>query len=132
MRRWDPITGRLDRSGGSGGSGGAPSGPAGGDLNGTYPNPAVTNDSHAHTAGTLTLGHGDLASGLGIAAGNHTMATARLLGRTTGGTGAVEELTVGTGLTLAAGALSCASGGVWDWGLVTESISSSQDWGALS
>jgi hypothetical protein len=34
------------------------------------------------------------------------MATARILGRTTAGTGAVEELTVGAGLTLAAGSLS--------------------------
>jgi hypothetical protein len=33
------------------------------------------------------------------------MATARLLGRTTAGTGAVEEITAGTGLTLSAGAL---------------------------
>jgi hypothetical protein len=35
-----------------------------------------------------------------------TMTTARLLGRTTASTGAVEELTVGTGLSLAAGTLS--------------------------
>lgn len=34
-----------------------------------------------------------------------TMATARLLGRTTASTGAPEEITVGTGLTLSAGAL---------------------------
>lgn len=35
-----------------------------------------------------------------------TMATARLLGRTTASTGAVESITVGTGLTLASGILS--------------------------
>ena len=35
-----------------------------------------------------------------------TMATARLLGRTTASTGAVEEITVGTGLSLTAGTLS--------------------------
>ena len=35
-----------------------------------------------------------------------TMATARLLGRTTAATGAVEEITVGTGLSFAAGTLS--------------------------
>jgi len=35
-----------------------------------------------------------------------TMATARLLGRTTAGTGAVEEISVGTGLSLTAGTLS--------------------------
>ncbi len=36
-----------------------------------------------------------------------TMTTARLLGRTTAATGAVEEMTVGTGLSLAAGSLTC-------------------------
>lgn len=35
-----------------------------------------------------------------------TMATARLLGRTTASTGAVEEITIGTGLSLSAGSLS--------------------------
>jgi adhesin HecA-like repeat protein len=39
-----------------------------------------------------------------------TMATARILGRTTAGTGAVEELTAGTGLTLSAGSLSVTAG----------------------
>lgn len=41
---------------------------------------------------------------------NHTaeMATARILGRTTAGTGAVEELTVGTGLDLSSGQLKLA------------------------
>lgn len=34
-----------------------------------------------------------------------TMATARLLGRTTAGTGAAEEISVGTGLSLSAGGL---------------------------
>lgn len=34
-----------------------------------------------------------------------TMATARLLGRTTASTGAIEEITVGSGLTLSAGTL---------------------------
>lgn len=43
-----------------------------------------------------------------------TMSTARLLGRTTAATGAVEEITVGTGLTLAAGALT-ATGGTGDF-----------------
>ena len=38
-----------------------------------------------------------------------TQATARLLGRTTAGTGAIEELTVGSGLTLSGGVLDTAS-----------------------
>lgn len=40
-----------------------------------------------------------------------TMATARLLGRTTASTGAVEEITVGSGLSLAAGSLTATGGG---------------------
>jgi hypothetical protein len=41
-----------------------------------------------------------------------TMATAKILGRTTASTGAIEEITVGTGLTLAGGTLS-ASGSTY-------------------
>lgn len=41
-----------------------------------------------------------------ITASGLTQSTARLLGRTTASTGAVEEITVGTGLSLAAGTLS--------------------------
>jgi fibronectin-binding autotransporter adhesin len=40
-----------------------------------------------------------------------TVATARLLGRTTAGTGAAEEITVGSGLTLSAGTLTATGGG---------------------
>lgn len=40
-----------------------------------------------------------------------TMATARVLGRSTGGTGAVEEISVGSGLLLSAGVLSATAGG---------------------
>ena len=40
-----------------------------------------------------------------------SMATNRLLGRTTAGTGVAEEISIGTGLTLAAGTLSTSGGG---------------------
>ena len=40
-----------------------------------------------------------------------TMATARLLGRTTASTGAIEEITVGSGLSLSAGSLTATGGG---------------------
>lgn len=41
-----------------------------------------------------------------------TMATSRLLGRTTAGSGAVQEISIGTGLTLSGGTLSSTSGGL--------------------
>lgn len=48
------------------------------------------------------------ASAGAITSSGLTMATARLLGRTTASTGAVEEITVGAGLSFAAGALAVA------------------------
>jgi hypothetical protein len=44
-----------------------------------------------------------------------TMSTARLLGRSTASTGAIEEITVGSGLTLSSGTLSASGGGVTDY-----------------
>ena len=41
-----------------------------------------------------------------------TMATARILGRTTAATGAIEEISVGTGLSLSAGVLSATGSGI--------------------
>lgn len=41
-----------------------------------------------------------------------TMSTARLLGRTTASTGAVEEITVGSGLSLSAGSLTATGSGI--------------------
>lgn len=45
---------------------------------------------------------------------NLTMSSARLLGRSTASTGAVEEITVGSGLTLVAGNLTATGWGTWD------------------
>ena len=42
-----------------------------------------------------------------ITSNGNTMATARLLGRTTASTGAIEEISVGTGLSLSGGSLTC-------------------------
>ncbi len=55
-------------------------------------------------AGTLVVGESATTSGI-------TMNTARILGRTTASSGAIEEITVGTGLSLSAGSLT-ATGSV--------------------
>lgn len=62
----------------------------------------------ATTAAGARTNLGAAASGLATASGL-TQSTSRLLGRTTAGTGAVEEISVGTGLTFAAGSLSAAA-----------------------
>jgi hypothetical protein len=94
--------------------------------------------THTHAASAITSGTLDVARlpvGTGstqVAAGNHThvvadvtgaaasgsittsgltQATARILGRTTASTGAVEEITIGSGLSLSAGELSATSSG---------------------
>lgn len=41
-----------------------------------------------------------------------TMSTDRILGRTTAGTGAIEEISIGSGLTLSAGTLTASGGGL--------------------
>ncbi len=80
----------------------------------------------AITAGTLPVAAGGTgatdaatarsnlsAAGSGAVTGSGlTVATGRLLGRTTAGTGAIEEISVGSGLTLSGGQLSASGGAV--------------------
>ena len=69
-------------------------------------------DNLANLSNTTTARSniGAAASGA-IGSSSLTMATARLLGRTTAGTGAPEEITVGSGLSLSAGTLTATGGG---------------------
>jgi hypothetical protein len=75
--------------------------------------------------GTASAGTDYVAPGA-ITTSGLTMATARLLGRTTASTGAVEEITVGTGLSLSGGTLS-ATGGSAVWGAITGTLSDQTD-----
>lgn len=72
-------------------------------------------DATISGSGGVTVTNGDAfiavsVSGA-ISSSGFTMSTARLLGRTTASTGAVEQITVGSGLTLSAGTLSATGGG---------------------
>ena len=75
----------------------------------------TSNDMSIATAGTDYVSPG-LATTRGI-----TMNTAKLLGRSTAATGAIEEITVGTGLTLSAGTLSSSGGATLGTPLATTS-----------
>lgn len=67
-----------------------------------------------------TAGTHYVAPGLATASGL-TMTTGRLLGRTTAATGAIEEISVGSGLTLVGGSLSAATGaGTVNTGVATQ------------
>jgi hypothetical protein len=79
------------------------------------------------TSGTPTTraGYGivDAAGNGAVTLSGITMNTARLLGRSSAGTGAVEEITLGAGLTLSGGILSAASGTAYDrYSQLTNSI----------
>ncbi len=65
---------------------------------GSGPAAAMTDHKHAMPAAAIT-------------SSGHTMATGKLLGRSTASTGAIEEITVGSGLSLAGGSLSATGGG---------------------
>lgn len=59
---------------------------------------------------TDVAGRGPFATSGAVTGSGATMSTARLLGRTTASTGAIEELTAGSNLSLAAGSLSVSTG----------------------
>lgn len=61
------------------------------------------------SAGVVAVEGVNLVKAGAATASGLTMATARLLGRTTGSAGAIEEITVGSGLSLSAGALTASA-----------------------
>jgi hypothetical protein len=74
--------------------------------------------SHTHAAADVTdLGTaatsdtGDFAASGSITSSGLTQSTARILGRTTASTGSIEEIQIGSGLSLSAGELSATSSG---------------------
>ena len=70
--------------------------------------PIANGGTNATTAPDARTALGAAASGA-VTASGLTQATARLLGRTTAGTGAPEEISVGSNLTLSAGSLNLAT-----------------------
>ena len=69
--------------------------------------PVADGGTGASSASAARTNLGAAASGA-VTGGDLTMGTSKLLGRSTASTGAVEEITPGTGLTLAAGVLTAA------------------------
>jgi hypothetical protein len=78
----------------------------------------VAAGNHTHVVADVT---GAAASG-SITTSGLTQATARILGRTSASTGAVEEITVGSGLSLSAGELSATGSGVTAVGASTADV----------
>lgn len=72
-------------------------------------------DATISGSGGVTVTNGDASIAVSvsgaISSSGFTMSTARLLGRTTASTGAVEQISVGSGLSLSGGTLSATGGG---------------------
>jgi hypothetical protein len=83
-----------------------------------------------NSSGTVTP-VGAAASG-SITASGYTQNTAKLLGRTTGSSGAIEEITVGSGLTLSAGSLTASGGGGGVLGATKYDSGSDSPWASSS
>lgn len=86
----------------------------GGSISGITDLAVADGGTGASTAANARTNLGAAASGA-ITGGDLTMTSSRVLGRTTASTGAIEEITIGTGLSLTGGVLSnTAAGGVSD------------------
>jgi hypothetical protein len=79
------------------------------DLTGTLP---VANGGTGGTDAATARSNLSAAASGAVTGSGLTVATGRLLGRTTAGTGAIEEISVGSGLTLSGGQLSASGGAV--------------------
>ena len=71
---------------------------------------------------SLTKVISGMVKSVSIALSPYTMNTGKLLGRSTASSGAIEELTVGTGLSLSGGTLSATGGGVSSFNTRTGAI----------
>ena len=66
---------------------------------------------HATQATGTDAGNGEIRKAQWNESHTINMASARLLGRSTAGTGAAEEISIGSGLSLSSGTLSATGGG---------------------
>jgi hypothetical protein len=113
--------GSINTSGGTTGDGGSINTSNGGgsiDTTGTGDIELGVNGTRTHLQGSATSNRFvtlpdqtcTLAAAGAVGSSGLTMATARLLGRTTASTGAVEEITIGSGLSLSGGQISVSGG----------------------
>lgn len=83
----------------------------------TLSSSSVTNTELGYVSGVTSAIQTQLngkASTGAVTSSGITMSTARILGRTTASTGAIEEISIGSGLSLSAGVLSATGAGVTD------------------